>query len=146
MEDKFPCDRHDEKIHTLFKKTDSINRRVEKIEEDRKFLYSLDKNMAIQTQMMKEMIEHNKKQDERMDKQEEIIVKINTNLTELNEGQKALNRRVGKLEERVNENDNLHRIDTRKIEKKRWEDIFYKVAVPSGIAILLILEILRRII
>jgi hypothetical protein len=146
MEERFPCDRHDEQIKTLFKK-------VEFMDGMREAIHSLDKNMAIQTELMKNMVDHNQKQDERMDKQDqkqdeqhEVIININANLTELTEGQRTLNKRVGKLEERVDKNDDLHKIDIRKPEKKKWEDIVYKIAVPGGVAFLLILEIIKHFI
>lgn len=150
MENKLPCDRHEEQIKTLFKKDESMDKRVEKLENEKDFIYSLDKNMAIQTQVLKEISEHNKRQDVRMDKQDkrmdeqhEVIVSINENLTELTEGQRTLNNRVGKLEDKVDENENIHMIDTRKIEKKKYENIIYKIIVPSGVGMILILNIIK---
>ena len=150
MENKLPCDRHEEQIKTLFKKDESMEKRVEKIESDKDFIYSLDKNMAIQTQVLKEISEHNKRQDARMDKQDktmdeqhQVIVSINENLTELTEGQRTLNNRVGKLEDKVDENEDVHMIDTRKIEKKKYEDVLYKFVVPAGIISIVVLEIIK---
>lgn len=150
MENKLPCDRHEEQIKTLFKKDESVENRIEKLENEKDFIYSLDKNMAIQTQVLKEISEHNRRQDVRMDKQDkrldeqhEVIVSINENLTELTEGQRTLNNRVGKLEDKVDENENIHMIDTRKIEKKKYEDILYKFVVPAGIISIVVLEIIK---
>ena len=152
MENKLPCDRHEEQIKTLFKKDESMEKRVEKIESDKDFIYSLDKNMAIQTEMLKSIVEHNNKQDLRMDKQDkrldeqhEVIVNINENLTELTEGQRTLNNRVGKLEDKVDENEDVHMIDTRKIEKKKYEDILYKIVLPAGIVSVIVMEIIKLI-
>ena len=99
--EKLPCDIHGEQIKTLFKK-------IEKYENKEAFIYKLDKSMAIQTELLKQIDEHNKTQDERMKEQDkvtkeqhEVIVNINNNLTELNKGQKVLNERVGKLEDKV---------------------------------------------
>lgn len=135
--------RHEEQIKTLFKRVDDMDSMKE-------LIYSLDKNMALQTQLLQNVVEHNKKQDARADKQEKMMceqqkinVKINENLTELAEGQRALNKRVGKLEERVEQNEEKHTIDIRDFEKKKYIDILYKIAVPFGIAAILILEIIK---
>ena len=146
MEEKFPCDRHDEKLKVLFQRTDSMNKKMEQIEEDRKFMYSLDKNMALQTQMMKEMVSQNQKQDKRLDEQHKTIVNINTNLTELNEGQKVLNKRVGKLEERVEENEEKHKIDQRDIHQKGASEILYTVLYKIAIPVSVLLYLGSRII
>ena len=153
MENRPSCDRHEEQIKTLFKKDESMEKTIEKIENDRDFLHSLDKNMAIQTEMLKEMKEHNVRQDARMDKQDrrldeqhQVIVSINENLTELTEGQRTLNNRVGKLEDRVEENDRLHTVDTREIDKEKNKNILAKYAAPFGIGLAvgtLILEFIK---
>ena len=148
--EKLPCDRHEEQIKTLFKKDESVEKRIDKLENDKDFLYSLDKNMALQTRMLKEISEHNQKQDVRMDKQDktmdeqhQVIVSINENLTELTEGQRTLNNRVGKLEDKVDENEDKHNIDTRIPDKKKYENIIYKIIVPSGVGMILILNIIK---
>lgn len=122
-EEKLPCDRHTEQIKTLFKKVDDMNY-VEN------FMHNLDKSMALQTQLLETVVEHNKKQDKRMDEQQEVIISINSNLTELNEGQKVLNSRVGKLEEKVEENEEKNTIDLRDVRKKKVSDFLYKYAMP----------------
>lgn len=144
--EKLPCDAHTEQIKTLFKEVDSVKNKLEKIEDEREFMYKLDKNMAIQTEMLKSIVEHNKRQDARMDKQDkrmdeqhEVIVNINTNLTELNEGQKTLNKRVGKLEEKVDENEKKNKIDLRDIIKQ----FFIKYALPIGFVVGII-ELIRK--
>ena len=65
MEERLPCDKHEEQIKTLFK-------RVEGVESMRDFLYSLDKNMALQTQLLESVVDHNKKQDIKADKQDQV--------------------------------------------------------------------------
>ena len=153
MESRLPCDRHEEQIKTLFKKDKNMEKRIEKIENDRGFMHSLDKNMTLQTQMIKEIREHNLRQDARMDKQDkrldeqhQVIVSINENLTELTEGQRALNNRVGKLEDRVEENDLKHKIDLRDIDNDKNTNILKQWATPFGIGMgvaMLILEIIK---
>lgn len=138
MEEKLPCDRHEEQIKTLFKT-------VEKLEDDRDFIHSLDKNMSLQTQMLNTIIESNDKQDKRMDEQHQTIIKINENLTELTEGQRTLNNRVGKLEDRVEENEDKQTIDIREIEKKKYTDVLYKIVLPAGIVSVIAMEIIKLI-
>lgn len=138
-EERTPCEKHAEQIKTLFKRADDM-------ESMRDLLYSLDKNSALQTQLLESVVEHNNKQDTRADKQDrmmedqqQINVKINENLTELAEGQRTLNKRVGKLENRVDENDDKHNVDLRDIEKKKHIDIVFKYMIPaSGISIILL--------
>ena len=150
MENKFPCDKHEERIKTLFKNDENMEKRIEKVENDRDFMHSLDKNMTLQTQTIREIKEQNLRQDVRMDKQDKMmeeqhqtIVKINENLTELTEGQRTLNNRVGKLEDKVEKNEEVHKIDTRLVEKKKYEDILYKFIMPAGIASIIALEIIK---
>jgi hypothetical protein len=153
MESRLPCDRHEEQIKTLFKKDENMEKRIEKIENDRGFMHSLDKNMTLQTQMIKEIREHNLRQDARMDKQDkrldeqhQVIVSINENLTELTEGQRTLNNRVGKLEDKVEENDTKHTLDLRDINKEKNKNILAKYAAPFSVGLAvgtLILEIIK---
>lgn len=138
MERSLPCERHEEQIKTLFKRVDSM-------ENMRDLLYSLDKNSALQTQLLESVVEHNKKQDARMDEQQQINVKINENLTELAEGQRTLNKRVGKLEERVDSNEDKHNIDLRDIEKKKYTEVFFKYILPTGGGLIILLEIIKAL-
>lgn len=142
MENKLPCDAHREQLKTLFKQHENLNKRVDEMVDLREVFYNLDKNMALQSQLLQAISEHNKKQDERMDKQQEIIEKININLTELTEGQKMINeeqkktnQRIEKLEEKVEENEdkfekseNKNKIDMRDFLKT----LFFKFIFPIG--------------
>lgn len=135
MGEKTPCDKHAEQIKTLFKQVDNMDKM-------RESLYNLDKNSALQTQLLENVVKHNKKQDTRADKQDMVIaeqqqinVKINENLTELAEGQRALNKRVGKLESRVNDNESKHNIDLRDLKKQKNIDILKRYGVPFGVGI-----------
>ncbi|GEM_PF-4694952 len=143
MSDNFPCQRHDEQIKTLFKRVDAIEKRDD-------IIHNLDKNMALQTQLMKSVVEHNVKQDKRADDHQEIISKININLTELNEGQrttneelKSLGTRMDTVETKVDANEEKHNIDTRDIEKKRYIEVLSKYVLSIGLFSLLILEVLK---
>lgn len=124
MSENLPCNVHTEQIKTLFK-------RVDEMSDLQDIIHSLDKNLAIQTEMLKNIVKHNEKQDKRMDEQQEVIIKINANLTELNEGQKALNKRVGKLEDKVNENEQKNNINIIDVIK----NFLLKYALPIGIGI-----------
>ena len=135
MEERLPCDKHEEQIKTLFKRVDGM-------ENMRNLLYSLDKNSALQTQLLESVVEHNNKQDIRADKQDQVTaeqqqinMKINENLTELAEGQRALNKRVGKLEERVDTNENKHLIDSRDIDKEKKIGLLKKYGEPTVIIV-----------
>lgn len=143
MENRLPCDRHEEQIKTLFKKDESMEKRIDKLENDREFMYSLDKTMALQTKMLEDIAKHNHKQDIKLDEMQQINIKINENLTELAEGQRNLNKRVGKLEARVEENDEMHKVDIRVPTKKKYEDALYKFIIPGSIGIIFILEIIK---
>ncbi len=106
--EKLPCDAHSEQIKTLFKQDEALEEKVKEADSLNKAIHNLDKNMALQTQLLENVVAHNDRQDTRMDEQQRImdeqqktIVKINENLTELTEGQRVLNKRVGKLEDQV---------------------------------------------
>lgn len=136
--EKLPCDTHTEQIKTLFKRVDEMN-------DIQKTLYSLDKSYALQSQLLQNIVEHNKKQDERMDKQQEVIEKINVNLTELTEGQKrtneelkSLGNRMDNVEDKVDTNEEKHKIDWRDMVK----GFLIKVAIPTGI-LLGIIELVK---
>lgn len=130
MEDKFPCQRHDEQIKTLFKKVDATDNLSSVI-------HNLDKNMAVQTKMMEHVVEHNAKQDI-------IMEQISSNLTELNNGYKTLSKEVSEVKgeikdvsKRVDENEEKHNIDTRDIDKDRYIKKIYKIMTPIGIGAIL---------
>lgn len=134
MEERLPCDKHEEQIKTLFKQ-------YENIDSIRDLVYSLDKNMAVQTQLLQSVVDHNKKQDLIMVGQQEVISKINENLTELTEGQRILNSRVEKLEIKVTENENKNTIDIRDLQKEKYKDMFLKYILPTGSGVIILLKI-----
>ena len=148
METKFPCERHEEQIKTLFKKDESMEKRVEKTENDRDFLHSLDKNMALQTQLIESI-------NAKMDEQHEINIKVNENLTKLSEQYNALNVKVDtigndqkKLAKKVEENEDKHSVDLRDVDKERNKGILVKYGAPFGIGIaigMLVLEVIKII-
>lgn len=133
---------------------------MERVENLAGFMNNLDKNLAVQTEILKSIKEHNSKQDLRMDFQESqlreqhnTIVAINENLTELiagqrelNEGQRKLHTRVDSLQERVDNNDDLHRIDLREVEKKKYSDILIRYVIPAGGLAVIVYEIVKAMV
>lgn len=151
MEERL-CQKHESEIRTLSERANEITKRVEKLEDDRKFLYNLDKSIALQNQILLEISEHNKNQDIKMGEYQEIIIKINANLSELataqrlaNEELQALGGRMDSIEERVIDNENKHKVDIRLSEKKRYEELINKLIVPVGWGALIagILQLMR---
>lgn len=146
MSENLPCARHDEQIKTLFK-------RVDNMETMKDLIYSLDKNMAVQTQLMESVVSHNVKQDIRMDEQHEINIKVNENLTKLTNQYTTLDDKVDifgskteKLAKKVDENEIKHNIDLRDVEKQKYTDILKKYGVPFGIGIAIgtfLLEVIK---
>lgn len=151
MEERL-CQKHELEIKNLSERANEITKRVEKLEDDRKFLYNLDKSIALQNQILLEISEHNKNQDIKMGEYQEIIIKINANLSELataqrlaNEELQALGGRMDSIEDRVIDNENKHKIDIRLSEKKRYEELIDKFIVPVGWGALIagILQLVR---
>lgn len=125
MNQNLPCEKHEAQIKMLLKKVDDMD-------SIKEFIHNLDKNIALQTQLLQSVVEHNKKQDKRMDEQQEIIIKINSNLTKLYEGQKTLNNRVERLEVKVEKNEEKNNIDIRDVQRKQYIDFLYKYFFPIG--------------
>ena len=103
-------------------------------------MYNLDKNMALQTQLLENVVAHNDRQDKRMDEQQQVIININENLTELTEGQRVLNKRVGKLEDQVEKSKNKGKVD---IVDTFAKYIPYLVLVGTGYLILNISKFIK---
>ncbi len=146
METKLPCDKHGEQIKTLFKQ-------VEEFKSLQDIIYNLDKNTAVLAQTMKEITNHNIKQDKRIDEQHKTIIKINDNLTQLtesqrmlNEGQNELNSEIKILKKRVDENEDKHSIDLRDIEKRRYTDVFFRYIIPSSSITIVLIKLLEMFI
>ena len=156
MEERLPCDTHREQIKTLYEKDLTTNKRIDGMGNLLEVVHNLDKNMALQTQMMLHMVERNDRQDKRMDDNDNIMVKVNENLTELAEGQKYLN--LGNkqrdsefiiLKNKIDQNEDKHSIDVRDLDKERFKSILKKwgepMAVISALGILLMkfIEIIK---
>jgi predicted nuclease with TOPRIM domain len=136
MGENMPCAKHEAEIKTLFEKNKDTNKRIDEMGDIRSILHSLDKNYALQSQLMENVVEHNKKQDIRMDEQHEINIKVNDNLTKLAGQYDTLNNKVDtigdeqeKLTKKVEENEEKHKIDWRDLVK----NFIIKVAIPTGV-------------
>ena len=138
--EKLPCDTHAEQIKTLFKQDEALEEKVKEADSLNKAIHNLDKNMALQTQLLENVVEHNDKQDRRMNEQQKTIVKINENLTELTEGQRVLNKRVGKLEDQVEKGKNKGKVD---IVDTFAKYIPYLILVGTGYLILNITKFIK---
>jgi uncharacterized coiled-coil protein SlyX len=146
MDTKIALERHEEQVKTLFKRTESMEKKIEKIENDRDFIHNLDKSMALQTQLIQSI-------NAKMDEQHEINIKVNENLTKLSEQYNALNVKVDKigndqkkLAKKVEENEDKHNIDLRDVDRERNKGILVKYGAPFGVGIaigMLILEIVK---
>lgn len=146
MEGKLPCDKHEAEIKTLFEKSKDTNKRIDEMGDIRSILHSLDKNYALQSQLMENVVEHNKKQDIRMDEQHEINIKVNENLTKLADQYNTLDNKVDtignaqeKLTKKVEENEEKHKIDWRDVVK----NFVVKVAIPTGV-LYTIIELVKK--
>lgn len=156
MEGNLPCAKHEEQIKSLYEKSKDTNKRIDEMGDIRSILHSLDKNYALQSQLMENVVEHNKKQDIRMDEQHEINIKVNDNLTRLADQYVALDDKVDtigseteKLAKKVDENENKHKLDIRDIDKDGKTNLLKKYGEPAviigaiGTILLKLLEIFK---
>lgn len=146
MEERLPCDKHAEQIKTLFENTKDLR-------DIKEVIHSLDKNMALQTQLLQNVVEYDEKQDRRMDEQQKTIEKINDNLTELTEGQrrtneelKSLGNRIDKVEHKVKNNEEKHSVDLRDVNKKKYIERIFTYAIPSSGITIVLLKIIEMLI
>lgn len=137
---KTPYDVQAEQIKSLFKKTDTIEKKVDKIEGDRGFMHKLDKTLAVQAEMLKSIVEHMKKQDERNDRQDERLesqqeftAKISLTLTQLTDRFTTLDDKMGSMESKLREHSEKGKIDIIPI----LRDILMKFMIPSGVLVAL---------
>ena len=156
MGENLPCAKHEERIRTLFKQDEDMDKRVGKLEDDRTLWYNLDKNIALITKSINDINAYNKKQDVRMDEQHEINIKVSDNLTRLAEQYNTLNNKVDtigneteKLAKKVDENENKHLIDSRDVDKEKKINLLKKWGEPAliitalGAILLKLIEIFK---
>lgn len=142
-------------VKTLFNQDKEMLIKINKNKSMKDVLFSLDKNMAVQTNMLEHIIEHNIKQDVRADKQEEradkqeeradkqdkIMVQMSANLTKLNEDVKGVKGEVAIVKEVQSENEAKHYVDLRDISKKQYTDILVQYGLPAGGATVLLWQL-----
>lgn len=160
MGENMPCSKHEEQIRTLFEKDKATNKRIDDVGSLTDIVYNLDKNMALQTQMMGQMVERNDRQDKRADDQDTrmseyqgVMVKVSANLTELAEGQRILNKsnkdlggKVEILSEEIKDVRQIQEISEKKYLIHTGEllrDFILKVAIPLGISGAILIQVVK---
>lgn len=152
---KNPCERHEEQLKNMAKEITRLETKILKNSSIKDYVDNLDKNLAVQTQMLTYIVEHNQKQDARMDKQEirmdkqdviaseqhDVIVKINHNLTELNNSQKSLATKIKSIEDTQREAELKETIHTGEL----FRNFILKVALPVGIIGAMIVQVMKAI-
>lgn len=118
-------ERHDEKITTLFKRTDTMD--------------WMRDTLTKLTTLMEITIEDNKKRDAENkvinERQNQTLDSINSNLSNLNGKVEKLEKGQESLTKRVDENESKHTIDTRNIDKEKKENLLKKWGVPFSVGI-----------
>ena len=139
----------EERIKSLFKKGEAMEKRIEKLEDDKVIMYNLDKNLALITKTMTDIANHNKKQDAlaekqdaRMNEQHEINVKVSDNLSKLAGQYNALNVKVDsvtaetkKLAVQLHESEEKNKIDLRDGEKIKASEAIKQYAKPFSLGV-----------
>jgi septal ring factor EnvC (AmiA/AmiB activator) len=123
------CERNDQRIKSLEKRMEKTENKVDDMGE----------RVPVLSTLMEQVIKTNEKQTETMNAMKCTLIKVNENLSNLNTEIKDTNNRVGKLEEQINNNEELHKVDTRKLQKKQYTNIFATiigVGTLTGIGLL----------
>ncbi len=139
MEDKIALERHEHQIKSLIKRVDEMGA-IEKT------LHSMDKNYALQSQLLQSIVDHNKKQDIRMDKQDvridlqqEVMTQMSDNLTLLNTEIIEVKKEVKEVKVVQRESEKKNFIDTRDI----WKDVLLKIVIPAGIGVVVLAKVVE---
>ena len=123
------CERNDQRIKSLEKRMEKTENKVDDMGE----------RVPVLSTLMEQVIKTNEKQTETMNAMEYTLIKVNENLSNLNTEIKDTNNRVWKLEDQINNNEELFKIDTRKLQKKQYTNIFETiigVGTLTGIGLL----------
>lgn len=154
MADNYQCIRegvlNDLKTGVQILNKDAIedNRRLDKIESKLDDLSAISTAISVMSLSLEHIVEHNQRQDEMMREQNKTLEFINNNLNRLNQGQENLESKVGKLEVRVEKNENLNTLDLRALNKEKQETFLKRYAGPlaAGMAIgALLLQIISTL-
>jgi predicted nucleic acid-binding Zn-ribbon protein len=125
------CERNDQRLKSLEKRMEKTENKVDEMGE----------RIPVLSTLMERMIISNEKQTEIIDDMKCTLIKVNENLSNLNTEIKDTNNRVGELEIKINKNEDLYKIDTRKLQKKQYINIFESiigVGTLTGIGLLLL--------
>ena len=160
MDSNIPYIRHEEQIKSLFEKDTAVNKRVDDMDSVKEVLHSLDKSYSLQSQLLGQMAERNDRQDKRMDCQDsrmgeyqQVMVKVSSNLTELAEGQRILNKsnkdlggKVELLSEEIKDvrdvqdtSEKRYTINTNEV----FRDFILKVAIPLGVGGAILAQVIK---
>lgn len=146
-------------VKTLFKQDEDMLVKINKNKSMRDVMFNLDKNMAVQTNMLEHIIEHNikqdlrsdrqeeraNKQDERANKQEKIMMQMSNNLTKLNEDVKGVKGEVEVVKEFQSINESKHHVDLRDVTKKQYTDTLIQYGLPAGGIIIIIWRVIQML-
>lgn len=139
MEEKYRCLKESDlsnikgDIRVLIRDISKGDARLEKLEDRFEDLSNMSTAISVMSVSLEHIVEHNHKQDQMMRSQNETLSRINDNLSKLNQGQVILDEKVENLERRVNDNEDLNKIDLRAIRKESQTGILKKYALPVGL-------------
>lgn len=120
--------------------------RLTRLENRFEDLSNMSTAISVMSVSLEHIVEHNHKQDLMMRSQNETLSKINENLNKLNQGQVILDEKVENLEKRVNDNEDLNKIDLRQLRKETETGILRKYGLLVGIgatAAAIIMEMIK---
>lgn len=135
------------------------DKRIDMMQEKYETMNDLNTAISVMSLTLDHIVEHNERQDKLQDNLSSAISSlmktlenINTNLNELNQGQRHLNSKVAQLEERVEKGEQKSMVDLRDLEKEKQVGLLKKYGAPVGIGVglgttlaMILLEILKSL-
>lgn len=135
------------------------DKRIDMMQEKYETMNDLNTAISVMSLTLDHIVEHNERQDKLQDNLSSAISSlmktlenINTNLNELNQGQRHLNSKVAQLEERVERGEQKSMVDLRDLEKEKQVGLLKKYGAPVGIGVglgttlaMILLEILKSL-
>lgn len=135
------------------------DKRIDMMQEKYETMNDLNTAISVMSLTLDHIVEHNERQDKLQDNLSSTISSlmktlenINTNLNELNQGQRHLNSKVAQLEERVERGEQKSMVDLRDLEKEKQVGLLKKYGAPVGIGVglgttlaMILLEILKSL-
>ena len=135
-------------VRVLVRDATKGDERLTRLENRFEDLSNMSTAISVMSVSLEHIVEHNHKQDLMMRNQNETLSKINENLNKLNQGQIILDEKVENLERRVNDNEDLNKIDLRQLRKEAQTGVLRKYGLPVGIgatAAAIIIEMIKFI-